>query len=265
MEEILKIARKREFRAISLLTNLYYPEDHQDKVISLASKYDIGIHTSYDGLGEVADMLRGAKDVQATVERGMLKINELRSKGLYKGSPTATVVVSALNIKQLPMIIARLEELNWSMNIDFYRWESSNHRENDILKVKDPDQIKEALQQIRNTHGLKTPLWYYDGLESRLEGNNRKQCPYLISPTFGSKFFIRENGDIYTCMNRVLGNLVRDELEDLFAGDTWKSLKVDFDRCRGCWNNCFTVSSRALSYVHFGTMRQYLWTKHRKT
>lgn len=265
LEEIMQIARATGFRAIGLLTNLYYPEAHQDKVIALSQDYGIGIHTSYDGLGEVADTLRGARDVQATVERGMLKINEQRKQGLYQGQPTATVVVSALNIKQLPEIINRLEELKWSLNIDFYRWESSNHRENDILKIKEADQIRQALQQIRQTQGLKTPLWYYDGLESRLNGNKLKQCPYLISPTFGSKFFVRENGDIYTCMNRVLGNLLKDELEDLFAGDIWNSLKVDFDNCRGCWNNCFTVSSRALSYVHMGTIRQYLWHKRRKT
>lgn len=265
LDEIMGIARSRGFKAIGLLTNLYYPEAHQDQVINLAIKHGIGIHTSYDGLAEVADKLRGAKDVQETVERAMLKINKLRLEGLYKSHPTATVVVSALNIMQLPQIISRLEGLGWNMNIDLYRWESANHRENDILKIKDPNQIRQALQQIRTIKGLKTPLWYYDGLQSRLDGSKRKQCPYLISPTFGSKFFIRENGDIYTCMNKVLGNLLTDELEELFAGDKWRELLVDFDNCRGCWNNCFTVSSRALSYVHLGTIRQYLWHRRSRT
>lgn len=258
LEQIFNIAQKQEFRALNLLTNLYYSEEHQDKVIDLAIKYKVGIHTSYDGIGSVADRLRGAKDVQNTVERGMLKINELRNRGLYPKKPTATVVVSALNIDQLPEIIARVESMNWNLNIDLYRWSSANHREEDALKIRDKTKILDAISTIRKARSLKTPLWYYDGLQNQHTGKQRKQCPYLISPTFGSKFFVHENGDIYTCLNKVLGNLLQDDIVDLFDSPTWKSFNEDFQRCTGCWNNCFTVSSRALSYFHAGTIKQYL-------
>ncbi len=258
LEQIFQIARARNFRAVNLLTNLYYSEALQDKVISLALKYDVGIHTSFDGIGEVADKLRGAVKVQETVERAMLKINELRKDGFYQKKPTATVVVSALNIEQLPQIITRLEELDWNLNIDLYRWGSANHREEDVLKIKEKDRILDAIELIRGAKSLKTPLWYYDGLTKLHHGKSHKQCPYLISPTFGSKFFIHENGDLHTCMPNTLGNLITNEIEDIFRAEHWKSQKEDFQNCRGCWNNCYTVSSRALSYLHLGTIRQYL-------
>ena len=259
LEEIFRIAAGLDFRGVNLLTNLYYPEARLEKVIELAARYGVGIHTSYDGIGEIADTLRGAKDVQRTVERGMKMINDYRHRGLYKHTPTATVVLSALNIELLPEIISNLEQLEWNMNIDLYRWTSSNHRENERLKIKDPQQIEWAIQQIRKAKGLKTPLWYYEGLLRHQAGKQPKQCPYLISPTFGSKFFVRENGNLYTCMSHALGNLLQDEISDILRSQEWQRQHSQFEKCEGCWNNCFTPSSRALSYLHIPTIRQYLF------
>jgi len=258
LEEIYAITRKFRFRSVSILSNLYYSEAHQDKVIDLSIKYDIGIHTSYDGLGEVADTLRGAKDVQATIERGMNKINELRKQGLYKHKPTATVVVSALNIDQIPAIIQRLQDLDWNMNADLYRWGSINHREQDILKLTDKAKVIKTIHLIRKAGNLKTPLWYYDGLLKLQTGKLKKQCPYLISPTFGSKFFVHENGELHTCMDESLGNLLHEDLNDIFHSRAWNDMQHSFNNCDGCWNNCYTVSSRALSYLHLPTIRQFL-------
>ena len=188
-------------------------------------------------------------------------INDLRRKGLFKHTPTATVVVSALNIEDLPNIIRRIEELDWNLNIDLYRWGSANHREADIMKIQDKEQLKAAIQIIRQAKNLRTPLWYYDGLIDKVDGKLKKQCAYLISPTFGSKFFIHENGDLYTCMNKSIGNLVQEELEDIFQGQKWQELRQDFVACPGCWNTCYTPSSRALSYLHLPTIVQYLGPK----
>ncbi|HPF08756.1 MAG TPA: radical SAM protein [Candidatus Cloacimonadota bacterium] len=261
LEEIFRIASDLDFMGVNLLTNLYYPEARQEKVIELAVRYGIGIHTSYDGIGKTADTLRGAKDVQKTVERGMKMINALRSSGDYKHKPTATVVLSALNINQLSGIIQNLEELDWNMNIDLYRWGSSNHRETDLLKIKDPQQIAGAIQQIRKVKNLKTPLWYYDGILKHQAGEQAKQCPYLISPTFGSKFFVHENGDIHTCMSQALGNLLQDEIGELFQSNDWQAMLRQFENCQGCWNNCFTPSSRAMSYLHLPTLKQYVFKR----
>ena len=258
LEKIFRIAQALKFRGVNMLTNLYYPQDRQELVIDLAARYGVGIHTSYDGIGETADILRGAKDVQQTVERGMRLTNTLRAKSEYKHKPTATVVLSELNIDQLPQIIQRLDEMDWNMNIDLYRWGSSNHRESDRLKIKDPRKIEWAIHQIRQVKALKTPLWYYEGLLKHRAGKQAKQCPYLISPTFGSKFFIRENGDLYTCMSNAVGNLLKENINDLFTGNQWRAQHHQFEKCDGCWNTCYTPSSRALSYFHAPTLRQYL-------
>jgi len=258
LEEIFCLAYQQNFQARQILTNLYYGEERQEELIALAQKYDVGIHTSYDGFGEVVDRLRGAKKVQETVERGMLKINRLRAEGKYRHRPTATVVISALNIDQLPRIIDRLQALDWNINIDFYRWGSANHNENDLLKIKDSRVMLDAIRIIRGVKNLKTPLWYYDGLEKQITGKIKKQCPYLISPTFGSKFFVHENGDIKTCMNDALGNLLTQGIDELFEGRRWEEQKKRFEDCEGCWNTCYTISSRALSYLHYPSIRQYM-------
>lgn len=261
LEDIFATARKYRFRALSILTNLYYSEAQQERVINLSMKYNVAIHTSYDGLDETADRLRGAKNVQATVERAMNRINELRNSGLYQHKPTATVVVSALNIDQFPAILARLQGLDWNINADLYRWGSINHREQDVLKLNDTAKVMETIQLIKKAKNLKTPLWYYDGLIRRLSGKLTKQCPYLISPTFGSKFFVHENGELHTCMDKSIGNLLTEEVKDIFKSQAWIDMQHSFANCQGCWNNCYTVSSRALSYLHWPTIRQYLMMK----
>jgi sulfatase maturation enzyme AslB (radical SAM superfamily) len=162
--KIFSLLQKSIVQVVSIFTNLYYSEAQQDKVIGLSARYGIGIHTSYDGLGDTADRLRGAKDVQATVERAMNRINELRKQGIYQRKPTATVVISALNIDQIPDIIQRLQDLDWNLNADLYRWGSINHREQDILKLNDKAKVIQTINLIRRTKNLKTPLWYYDGL-----------------------------------------------------------------------------------------------------
>lgn len=265
LEDIFAIAKKYRFRSMSILTNLYYSEAQQDKVIGLSAKYVIGIHTSYDGLGDTADRLRGAKDVQATVERAMNRINELRKQGIYQRKPTATVVISALNIDQIPDIIQRLQDLDWNLNADLYRWGSINHREQDVLKLNDKAKVIQTINLIRRTKNLKTPLWYYDGLLRYQAGKMKKQCPYLISPTFGSKFFVHENGELHTCMDGSLGNLLNDEVKDIFRSQPWRDMQRGFINCQGCWNNCFTVSSRALSYLHWPTIRQLMMMKSSRT
>jgi MoaA/NifB/PqqE/SkfB family radical SAM enzyme len=254
LEEIFRLLAKYEFTNTALLTNLYYPEELQDKVIDLVCKYEIGINTSYDGFAGIADKLRGATDVQKIVERGMLKINEARSKCVYSHRPTATAVISQLNMHQIPDVIQRIKALDWNLNIDVYRYSSDNHREQDKMKIKNKDDLLCLLPLIQQAQHLKTPLWYFEGWQKQ----KQKQCPYMISPTFGSKFFVHENGDIYTCLHESLGNLLHDEIKDIFASDQWKAAKAQFAQCPGCWNTCYTISSRALSYLHLGTIRQYL-------
>lgn len=254
LEEIFRLLAKYEFTNTALLTNLYYSEALQDRVIDLACKYDIGINTSYDGLEDVADKLRGATDVQSIVEEGMRKINEARKRGDYSHRPTATVVISQINLHQIPEIIQRIKELGWNLNIDVYRYSSENHREQDEMKITSRDELLNLLPLIQQAQHLITPLWYFEGWKKQ----KRKQCPYMISPTFGSRFFVLENGDLYTCLPRPVGNLVHDEIEDILASEKWRDAKTQFAECPGCWNTCYTISSRALSCLHWGTIRQYL-------
>ncbi|MCB5251934.1 MAG: radical SAM protein [Candidatus Cloacimonadaceae bacterium] len=254
LEEIFRLLAKYEFTNTALLTNLYYFEALQDRVIDLACKYDIGINTSYDGLADVADKLRGATDVQNIVEEGVRKINEARRREDYSHRPTATVVISQINLHQIPEIIQRIKELGWNLNIDVYRYSSENHREQDEMKITSRDELLNLLPLIQQTQHLKTPLWYFDGWQK----HKHKQCPYMISPTFGSKFFVHETGDLYTCLPEPIGNLINDDIKDIFASEKWKDAKAQFAQCPGCWNTCYTISSRAVSYLHWGTIRQYL-------
>lgn len=258
LEQIFAILHKHGFEGSNLLTNLYYPPEMQDHVIDLCFRYRIQINTSYDAVDEVADTLRGAKNVRETVERAMQKISNLNRSLGRPFKPTATVVISEMNIKQIPQIIHRIQELGWWMNIDVYRWASEFHKEDDALKIKDMKALEHTLQIVRNAPNLRTPLWIYDGTLAFLMGKQNKKCPYLISPTFGSKFFISDKGELQVCMGSAVGNLLTQSPKEILNSPVWKAKREEFAQCKGCWNTCYTLSSSIYQYVHYQSIRQLI-------
>jgi len=241
LEEIYRLLDQYGFHGSNLLTNLYYPPVLQDKVIDLSFEHNVQINTSYDAVDETADLIRGAKDVAPTVERGMHRITAIKRRIGRMWKPTATVVISELNIRQIPLIIQRIQELGWWMNIDVYRWTSEFHQEDERLKIRDLELLDSMLHKVRKAPNLLTPVWIYDGVIDYLKGKRVKICPYLQSPTFGSKFFISDKGDLQVCMGGSVGNLLHQTPAEIFASVAWKEKRGEFRACQGCWNTCYSL------------------------
>ncbi len=257
-KEVVKLIDDYGFKHTHLLTNLYYSKEMQEEVTELLFRYQMSINTSYDGIGMVADYLRGGSNVSEIVERGMRMVSAANRNHGRPIKPTMTVILNAKNIHQLPLIIQRSQVLGWWLNIDFYRWSSSSHNECDELKLNDYAVVEHAINLIRETPNLRTPLWLYDGFPAYFRGEQDKRCPYLDNPALGSKFFIQQDGELHMCLSGSAGNILTSEIDEIFAGQQWQDRLSEFKSCPGCWNACYTITAGWKPYLHKETLQQMI-------
>jgi MoaA/NifB/PqqE/SkfB family radical SAM enzyme len=181
--------------------------------------------------------------------------NRKRKKPIQVG---VNVVMSRLNLHQVPDILTYLERFGWWTDVDIYRWQATNQREVDVLKLTDSTELRRVLEIVKKSPVVFTPDWLIDGFPNYLSGNFQKHCPYLDSPSLGSKFFINPDGGVKVCIGDAFGNLLQQSPEVLFASAGWKDRVRDFENCSGCWNTCYTTRSSALWDTTTKKWRAYL-------
>ena len=243
IEKFVAYAHKTGFLRLHILTTLYYPESVFIKLLSILEKYPVSLSCSFDGFGETADYLRGAKDVAAIVESNMRKINALMQAKGIKRKVGMNIVCNGLNLQQIPDIFKLAEELGWKVNLDMYRWLSDNQKECEELKHTDMAAIGEIVKLAQASKAVWTPDWLMLGYTDYLQDNFEKFCPYLIMPSFGSKFFINPDGEVEVCFGDPVGNILKQTLSEIFASEVWKAKREQFRKCKGCWNTCYTLTA----------------------
>jgi MoaA/NifB/PqqE/SkfB family radical SAM enzyme len=257
LPEVLNITRNRGFSKIQLLSTFYASEKIIDRIIPLLLRNKVSLSCSFDGFGEIADKLRGARNVSKTVMRGMEKL-DVQNKRLGKPIDTAVnVVINQQNLDQVPEIIDYITDLGWKTYIDIYRWSSNNHNEVEFLKIKDFDKLRSVLDQVKKSPVVFTPEWLINGFENFLKNDFDKKCPYLDSVTFGSKFFIHPNGDIKVCIGEAIGNIIRQTPSKIFSSKEWEKAIINFKKCNGCWNACYTPLSSLLNFLRINEIKSY--------
>lgn len=246
-----QIARKG-FSFLHLLTNLYGSTRLIDELIPVLIKNRIHITTSFDGFGEVADKIRGGKDVSRRVSESMLKISQANFKAKKKIQTRGTMVVSQMNLHQVEDVIRFFEELNWELSIDIYRYSSIQHLDEDQLHIKDLDGLESIIEKCIQSNNVVTPRFLLKGYVNYLKGDFPKKCPYLDSPTLGSKFFIQPNGDVLVCQGGSIGNLLEQTPKEIIKSEKWADRLASFKSCEGCWNPCYTTFSGYTAVADMG-------------
>ncbi|MBT3242867.1 MAG: radical SAM protein [Bacteroidetes bacterium] len=262
--EYLDFLVSQKFAFLHLLTNLHAP----DEKISLLAEYIVrnGIHltTSFDGFGEIADKIRGGDGVSDKVIKGIYKVHEANQKSRKKIQTRATVVISQLNLDQVPEILNFFEKIHWEVTIDIYRFSSVNHIDSDELHIRDMVKLEQVLNHAAESPVVVTPRFLIKGFIPYLLGEYPKRCPYLDSPTLGSKFFIQPNGDVLVCKGGSVGNLLKQTPAEIIKSETWAKKMAEFHNCEGCWNPCYTTFSGATPLVEMITRLKKV-TKVRKS
>ena len=252
---LIKIASQRRFLNLQLLTTLYASEKRVEQTIRSVFDNNVTLSCSFDGFGEVADYLRGAKNVSETVEKNILAFH---AENIKRKKPVKTflnIVLNQLNLHQVSNVLDFAESINWRVNVDLYRWASDNHREQDDMKITDFDLLASLVSRIKKSRVVITPHWLLDGYPGYLNDNFPKQCPYLDNPYIGSKFFIHPNGDVHVCIGNRIGNLLESTPGEIFNSSTWTNRISKFHDCQGCWNTCYTPSAKLSNYININGMQ----------
>ncbi|HTR82034.1 MAG TPA: radical SAM protein [Bacteroidota bacterium] len=257
LDECIRYAVSKRFARVHLLTTLYASERVVMKTLDAAFAAGISIGISFDGFGEEVDAIRGAKDVSRVVMRSMELLAAENAKRPSPMQVGVNVVISRLNLHQIPAILRYLEPFGWWTDVDIYRWQATNQREEDRLKLTDSPELRAVLEIVKQSPIVFTPDWLIDGFPDYLSGNFHKYCPYLDSPTIGSKFFINPDGGVKVCIGDECGNLLRQSPEELFASAGWAERVTDFEKCAGCWNTCYTTRSKAIWHTNAKKWKSY--------
>ena len=248
--DLLNYTLSKKFTYLHILSNLFISKLKALKLADLIAENGIGITTSFDGLGIVADKIRGGKNVEKITLQNMKFINEAGIKHGKSIKGSANIVISQLNLNQVPQMIDLLSNLGWMVNIDLYRNSSVNHNQVDEMVVTDLYKLQEVLNYAIESKAVVTPSWLLKGYIPYLKNEFMKQCPYISTPSLGSKFFIQPNGDVKVCIGEPAGNILKDNPRDIFKSEQWKTKKEEFKDCIGCWNTCYTPASRISNYLN---------------
>jgi MoaA/NifB/PqqE/SkfB family radical SAM enzyme len=240
LPEFIRYAAKKNIGRVHLLSTLYGPERLIERAVEAAIDNDISLSVSFDGIDEVGDTVRGARNVSDRVKKSIAYVKsemERRGKRIHCA---VGVVLSQLNIHQTKDILEYLERVGWLTEVDVYRWQSQSQIENDTMKFRDTKQLREAMELVKKSPIVLTPHWLLDLLPDYLDGKFEKYCPYISLPTFGTKIFIHPDGSVKSCMGEAFGNILLQTPEELFRSDAWKQQMVEKHACPGCVNTCYT-------------------------
>ena len=240
LEEIL-IEAKRTFPvAVTLNTGLYDTTEKIERMASFVLQNNINIQTSLDGLGDLGDMLRGVPEFSKTVLNHMRLISQLKREIGSKSLLYANIALNNLNMNQIPEIIHEAAGRGWDTSVGLYHsLTSSTRRDEELVPISGSD-LQRLITYLIDHPRVVTLNSFLKGMQVYLEGDGfKKYCPYLASPILSTRLLIMENGDAHLCKGEPIGNLLTQELKEIFSGPLYRQRLEDYRTCPGCWTSCY--------------------------
>ncbi len=261
LAECIEYAASKRFSYMHILTSLYASRRRIEELTKNILRHRVSISCSFDGFGKIADTLRGAKDVSGIVLENMDYVGRENRK---LGAPIrtiATIVVSPMNMNQVPEILECVEKIGWLAALEIYRPNDYYPRDDGQLVIKEAKELKRIIEIAKASRIMVTPSWLLDGFVDKLSGRFPKYCPYILSPSIGSRFFVQPDGTVNVCLNNKIGNLLYHTPEEILKTQEWKYAQTTFNNCQGCWNSCFTLLSLFSNYNIKNIIKFYRQTR----
>ncbi len=238
LDKILIEAKKTFSSATTLVTGLYNKTDLIHKFGGIALENDINIQTSLDGLGELGDNLRGAKNFSATVLKHMEWLSNKR--GNSKSLLYANIVINNLNLYQVPELIKAAKELGWKTTIGIYHTLTDTTQYTEELKIKPGKRLDTLLNFLNNNNDILNLNSFITGINEFVKGKTPGFCAFVDSPTLATRTTIMEDGNMHLCFGEPVGNLYRQSLNDIFTSKEYKQRISQYRKCNGCWTTCYS-------------------------
>lgn len=244
LPEMLLEAQKTFRFATTLVTGLYNKWENIEPAARICMENGMHIQTSFDGLGEIGDHLRGCKDFEKVISENMRRISELRrdiqKKNKKKSVLYANTVMSDINLDQVPDIIAHVKSLGWKSTVGMYHTLTFSTRYNDDMVLRPGERLNKTMAFLKQNPDVMNLNAWIDGVIPYVEDPNLNWCPFVKAPYLATRTTIMENGDVHLCKGNPIGNVFRQSLEKIFESYEYKQRLDEYSRCEGCWTTCYT-------------------------
>lgn len=226
--------------ACTVNTNL---DNHEDLIlerIGAAVRRGVNVQTSIDGLDELGDDLRGGRGVAARVLRHMELLSEIKVRTSSPSVLYVNTVLNQQNLAQIPRILDEVARRGWRSSIGSYHNLTTHTRRDEALPLQGDQELQTLIEELLSRPNITTLPAMLRGIPAHAAGAMPKQCAYLDAPGLASRLLIRENGDLYLCKGRPIGNLLQQPMAEILGGPAYRERLQDYESCPGCWNNCYT-------------------------
>jgi len=241
LPDMLEWAGRRCAFGINLNTNLYGPGERLRRALDAAMCVDARIDVSFDGFGDVADRLRGAKDVSERVSRMMRWVSRRRVELQSRSVLTCHTVLNDLNLPQVFRIIRFSDDLGWRQTLaPVNRFGYQEDIEDDAFSLQNSGMLRKVLAAAMEMPNRGQSDAFLRRIPSFLDGIAPKMCPYLKFPFRTYKLFLEPDGDVTLCDRNIpVGNLIETDLREILRGEQYQRAVASAGECRGCWMICY--------------------------
>jgi MoaA/NifB/PqqE/SkfB family radical SAM enzyme len=238
--EILEYCAARFPLGVNVNSNLYAQESVITKFAEAALKNNIRIGTSFDGFGETADRLRGAKNVSDRVTKNIEIVTRMKKDMKSASTLNMHTVISDQNIDQVPDILAVSEKYGWTHTlapVNNFFYQDSSDPNTPVLHYS--DKLVKLIQLAGTKSNIAVSKYFLDTIPSYAKGDYDKLCPFLTGAFRSFKVFLDPNGDLSLCSRKSLGNINKLSVDEMLKTDFYKQEIQDYRKCPGCWMACF--------------------------
>ncbi len=241
IDKILDYSAKKFPFGVNVNSNLYGSEKIVRPFAEAALRNNIRIGTSFDGLGAVADRLRGAKNVSKRVLANIEMVTEMRKEMGSKSTLNMNTVISDQNLHQIPEILDISQKYGWTQTIApwnsfFYQDQNPN-----MPTLKYSEELQKVVDLALTRENVSCSRTFLENIPNYVQGKTDKLCPYLTGLFRTYKIFVDPNGDVSLCSRNPIGNLNESTLEEIFdpRSEKYKEDIEGYKKCPKCWMACF--------------------------
>lgn len=229
-----------QFRfGINVNSNLYASEKIIRPFAEAALRNNIRIGTSFDGIGKVADRLRGAKNVSERVLKNIEMVTDLKKEMKSSSRLNMNTVISDQNLHQIPEILSISEKYGWSHTIA--PWNSFYYQEKnpDMPTLHYSEELEKVIQLALTKNNISCSREFLSRIPEYARHETEKLCPYLTGIFKSYKIFLYLNGDVSLCSRKPIGNIHNSGLDEILKSETYLKDLNGYRKCEGCWMACF--------------------------
>lgn len=225
---------------INVNSNLYAAEKTIKPFAEAALRNNIRIGTSFDGFGEIADRLRGAKDVSSRVLKNIELVTGLKKELNSDSTLNMNTVICDQNLDQIPDILDMSEKYGWTQTLApwncFYYQDEDNP---ELQTLHYSEKLEKVIALASRKKNIATSRDFLLNIPKYVKNETDKYCPYLTGLFKTYKIFVDPNGDVSLCSRNPIGNIHKSSLEDILKTEEYAVDLEGYRKCPKCWMACF--------------------------